>query len=135
MATSDDNITISTCDSLQKEKTARSHLRKTFVENINLPVKFKLLIIHAVIESILLYRMHLFKLHKHNYAQMQSLYSKYTRGITRGVKNPILTISNETSRYESKTVYQTYKSDCDIWRLILILGRSHYRPPVLMKEK
>ena len=115
MMTADNNFTIAVLDRLNKAKGAWAKLRRSFLTNTVISIKYRLIISHSIIGSILLYGLHIFNLNNTNYSLMQSFYSKCIREITNGIKkfdpnqnrktNKQIRIGNNISTIQSRLRY------------------------------
>ena len=68
MMTADNSLTIDVLGRLHKAKSAWAKLRTSFITNTNISIKYRLIIPHSIIGSILLYGLHFFNLNNANYS-------------------------------------------------------------------
>ena len=111
--TTDNSTTKAVNDRLYKAKGAWATLRRSFITNKDLPIKHRIIILHASIGSILLYSLHCHNITKTNTNRLQSFYSKCIREIIYGIHkfDPPENHTILTSLYELITIYPQLKAN------------------------
>ena len=107
MMTADNHNAIAVQDRLCKAKNAWAKLRRSFITNADIHIKYRLIIFHSIIGSILLYSLHIAELNKTNFSTMQSYYSKCIREIVNGIRKFDPTQNRKLiNKFGSKTTFQ-----------------------------